>query len=147
MIERVARSASRNPLVRYIAFGVVCGLAGLVAGGVSALVGATGVAEVVIKAASTTAAMAVAMLCCRWWWNGLDEAAQEAHKWAWWWGSTYGLAFGGVVLLTLFTANQGAPALAAWGARDLLLAGAGLVVTVQCAGYAIAWAIWWWRRR
>ena len=147
MIDRVARRASRNPLVRYIAFGLACGLAGLVAGGVSALIGGTGMVGVMVKAVTTTAAMAIAMVFCRSWWNGLDEAAREAHKWAWWWGSTYGLAFGGVALLTVFTAAKDTDAFAGWQTLDVLLSGAGLLVGVQCAGYAIAWAIWWWQRR
>jgi hypothetical protein len=147
MIDRVAKRASRNPLVRYLAYGLFCGLAGLVGGAISALVGGTGVVEVVVKAVTTTAAMAVAMFACRWWWNGLDEAAREAHKWAWWWGSTYGLAFGGVALLTVFTAAENTKAFAGWQTLDVLLSGAGLLVGVQCAGYAIAWGIWWWQRR
>jgi len=34
---------------------------------------------------------AVIALCIRWW-HGVDEAQREAWKWAWYWGSTFGLA-------------------------------------------------------
>lgn len=147
MINRVARSVTRHPLMRYLAFGVVCALAGGIAGGVSAAAGVAGVPQIIIKAGSMAAAMAVAMLACRWWWNALDEAAREAHKWAWWWGSTYGLAIGGVALLTLMTATGDAALFAAWEPLDLLMAGAGFVLAVQSIGYLIAWAAWWLRRR
>ncbi len=147
MIDRVARSATRNPLMRYLAVALVCAVAGLVAGGVSALTGSTGAVQIVVNAALMAAAMAVAMLACRWWWNALDEAAREAHKWAWWWGSTYGLAIGGVALLTLLTATRGAGVFDGWEPLDLLMAGAGFVVAVQSLGYLVAWAAWWLQRR
>ena len=147
MIDRVARSVTRNPLMRYLAVGVICAIAGGVAGGVSALTGSTGVVPIVVNAGLMAAAMAVAMLACRWWWNALDEAAREAHKWAWWWGSTYGLAIGGVALLTLLTATKGAGVFAGWEPLDLLMAGAGFVLAIQCTGYLVAWAAWWLQRR
>lgn len=147
MIDRAARRVTRNPLMRYLAVALVCALAGGVAGGVAAVTGATGALEVVIKAGSMALAMAVGMFACRWWWSTLDEAAREAHKWAWWWGSTYGLAVAGVGLLSLLIGTGGAGDFTGWSPADLLLAGAGGVVAVQTVGYAIAWAIWWLRRR
>src|SRR5690606_7138164 len=33
------------------------------------------------------------------WWRGLDEAAKEAHKWAWWWGGTLGFVVGGAAVV------------------------------------------------
>lgn len=147
MIDRVAKSVTRNPLLRYLAVGAVCAVAGGVAGGVSALFGSVGGLQVIVKAGLMALAMAVGMLACRWWWNTLDEAAREAHKWAWWWGSTYGLAIGGVAVLTLMTTTQDAGLFAGWTPLDLLLTGAGGVVGVQCLGYGIAWAVWWLQRR
>lgn len=147
MIDRAARSVTRNPLMRYLAVGAVCAVAGGVAGGVSALTGTTGIIQVIIKAGLMAAAMAVAMLACRWWWSALDEAAREAHKWAWWWGSTYGLAIGGIALLTLMMATGDTALFADWLPLDLLMAGAGFVLAVQSIGYLIAWAVWWLRRR
>ncbi|HEY1225399.1 MAG TPA: hypothetical protein VGE54_09245 [Brevundimonas sp.] len=146
MIDHVARSVTRNPLMRYLAVGAVCALAGGVAGGVSALAGTTGAVQVIVKAGTMAIAMAVAMLACRWWWNSIDEAAREAHKWAWWWGSTYGLAIAGTGLLTLLTTDRNATLFAGKGADEILLMGVGAVLIVQCAGYAVAWAIWWLRR-
>ena len=148
MIDRVAKSVTRNPLLRYLAVGIVCAVAGGVAGGVSALSGADGVLEVIVKAGAMTAAMAVGLVVCNWWWQGLDEAAREAHKWAWWWGSTFGLAIGGVALLTLMAAGgEGGGLLADQAPVDVFMTGAFVIVGMQTAGYAIAWAFWWLQRR
>jgi len=90
--------------------------------------------------------MAIGLWSCTLWWRGLDEAAQEAHKWAWWWGSTFGLAIGGVVLFAVVL-GAGDRLLAGRASDDLVLIGAALVGFVQIAGYGIAWAVWWLRRR
>ena len=85
------------------------------------------------------------------WMKSIDEAAQEAHKWSWYWGGSAGLALGmvGFVLtLSPVTANWDLPtihgradpvAYAATGAFGLMV-----LLTV---GYAIAWAWWWFSRR
>jgi hypothetical protein len=139
---------SERPLARYGAVVAVCILAGAVAGGISGAMasisgeGGAGVAAVV--AVSTGLAMAAVLWACDRWWRGLDEAAQEAHKWAWWWGSTFGLAIGGVALFTLvFAAGDGLSG----EPKDLLLGGAALVAGVQTVGYGVAWAVWWLKRQ
>jgi len=43
---------------------------------------------VVLLAAAVAVFSAIHSL---YWWRALDEAAQEAHKWAWWWGGNLGL--------------------------------------------------------
>ena len=45
------------------------------------------------------------------------------------------------------TTTQDAALFAGWTPMDLLLTGAFGVVGVQCAGYGIAWAVWWLQRR
>ena len=148
MIDRVAAEVRRNPLVRYLVVGGVCIIAGGVAGAVSAMVGGTGALNLVVNAVVSSLAMAAALAICAWWWRGLDEAAREAHKWAWYWGSNFGLAIGGVALLTLMAAEgDGGGLLAGQNAIDLLMIGACAVVGVQALGYAIAWAFWWLQRR
>ena len=62
--------------------------AGGIAGGVSAAVGDGGWSSAPTVAGAVGLAMAVGLWVCARWWRGLDEAAQEAHKWAWWWGSS-----------------------------------------------------------
>ena len=135
---------SERPLTRYLALMGVCLLAGGIAGGVSAVFGDRGPASPAIVAGVVGLAMAAGLWVCARWWRALDEAAQEAHKWAWWWGSTFGLAIAGVVLFTLV---YGAPDGLVGEPGDLFLAGAALVALCQTAGYAIAWAFWWLKRR
>ncbi|MBL8771396.1 MAG: hypothetical protein JNK30_08435 [Phenylobacterium sp.] len=79
-------------------------------------------------------------------WRSLDEAAQEAQKWAWFWGGSAGLGFGVLAIafypdLALQLARPGA------SAEKLMLAGATAVMAAQLIGFLVAWAFWWWRRR
>jgi hypothetical protein len=135
---------SERPLARYGALVFVCLLAGGIAGGVSAAVGDGGWSSAPTVAGAVGLAMAVGLWVCARWWRGLDEAAQEAHKWAWWWGSTFGGSLGGVALFTL--AYSGESALTGDPA-DILIGGAGLIVIAQALGYGVAWAVWWLQRR
>jgi len=97
-------------------------------------------------------AAAVIALCIRWW-RGVDEAQREAWKWAWYWGSTFGLAVP-IPVFVLLSADQ-ARLLSALltglgGPTDVRLAFvAGILVTLvpMLAGAAIAWVVWWGRRR
>jgi len=141
---------SEHPLRRY---GFVLGAA-LVAGGIGGFVAS------VVKGASSegsllyplavaltmSASMGAALWACAHWWRGLDEAAQEAHKSAWWWGCTYGLALGAVALFTLLHAG-GADLLDGIRPVDAMLGGILLVALFQTVGYGIAWSVWWLRRR
>ncbi len=135
---------SERPLARYGLLMAVCLIAGGIAGGVSAAFGETAGAGPLIVAGSVGLAMAAGLWVCAGWWRSLDEAAQEAHKWAWWWGSTFGLAIGSVALFTLAYATPGALTAEP---KDLLLGGAGILALGQTAGYGIAWAFWWLQRR
>lgn len=139
---------SEHPLRRYGAVLSVCGIAGMAAGGVAGLVTALSDEASVGGAALIAAAVALAMAAGLWaslkWWKALDEAAQEAHKWAWWWGSTVGLCFAGVILLTLL---YGAGDLGEAPVKDVLMGGCALVTGCQMVGYGIAWAAWWLKRR
>jgi heme A synthase len=72
---------------------------------------------VALTAAMISAAMAAGLAGCIWWWRGIDEAAREAHKWAWWWGGTGGMAVGAVLLLTLMMRAQDVPVPAASARR------------------------------
>ncbi len=104
---------------------------------------------VIATAALITVTMAAALGGGVWWWARLDEAAREAHKWAWWWGGSVGMALGGVLLLTVATHGDSA-AVSAWiGDTPADAFGAGMVAILlfQLVGYTVAWALWWLRRR
>jgi hypothetical protein len=91
-------------------------------------------------------AMGAAMALCVWWWRGIDEAAREAHKWAWWWGGTGGMAVGAALVLSLQLG--GAPINTTdMSAGDLIAAGMMSILLFQVVGYSIAWAAWWLRHR
>ena len=135
---------SEHPLRRYGALIAVCMVTGGIAGGVSAAFGDQSSAGPVIVAGSVGLAMAAGLWVCARWWRGLDEAAQEAHKWAWWWGSTFGLAIG---MVALFTLAYGAPDALTAEPKDLLIGGAALIGLAQTLGYSVAWAVWWLQRR
>lgn len=86
------------------------------------------------------------------WMRSIDEAAREAHKSAWYWGGSGGMAVGGV-LVCLSTLPQAAPLrIPSWldGRTDpaaYAATGALAMLLLMLAGYMAAWAWWWLRRR
>lgn len=79
-------------------------------------------------------------------WRLLDEAAKEAHKFAWFWGGCGALLLTLPAMLLVDTATLEAM----FGPRDAddwLVAGMQVVVLTQIAGYALAWSGWWLVRR
>ena len=76
-------------------------LAALVTGGVLGFMKASGQDVMSSSAALWTVGvfavftMLVAMWVSLKWMSSIDEAAQEAHKWAWFWGGSSGMAVGG----------------------------------------------------
>lgn len=86
-----------------------------------------------------------------WWMKSIDEAAQEAHKWSWYWGGSCGLSIAMFGYLAFFL-----PASADWdlptmsGRTDPMayaVTGGLFVIFLLLAGYTIAWALWWFQRR
>lgn len=83
------------------------------------------------------------------WWNRLDEAAREAHKWAWFWGGSGGASFGfiAVAAATRFGRIDGSPVLGSWTPAEAFYNGAMALMACQLVGYSLAWAVWWLQRR
>lgn len=125
---------------------VVAALAGI---GTSIFGDQPGPIGLAMTVAMISAAMAVGFAACLWWWRGIDEAAREAHKWAWWWGGSGGIAVGAVVLLTVMSRADTQPLLAGAGPDSAAVFAAGMMVILlfQLAGYALAWAGWWLKHR
>ena len=133
----------------YILVLVGVGLVGGLAGGLQAVIndhaGPYAAAATIALMAITCA---IAFAACIWWWRGIDEAAREAHKWAWWWGGSGGMAAGALVLLSVSSNEQASSAAAIdLGAGELLLGGMWIILMFQLAGYAVAWAVWWLKHR
>lgn len=145
----ISTALARRPVVRYLAAAALCAAGGAVGGAVAFAVGSASVIGVLSAAAGAGFAMLVVVASSVLWWNTLDEAAREAHKWAWWWGSTGGLAVGGVAVITLAGSGTSGSLLATLGSDpvDILLAGAFACALFQVIGYALAWAGWWLARR
>lgn len=124
-------------------------LVGGIAGGAAAVLGdQPGPLGMAVTAALMAVAMAVSLGVCIWWWRGIDEAAREAHKWAWWWGGSAGMALGAILMLTLSLRDEDVFRMEAdASAADLVAGGMFAVLLFQLAGYTIAWAAWWLRHR
>ena len=94
------------------------------------------------------AVMAATLAVSIWWWRRLDEAAREAHKWAWYWGGSAGMVVGLAAILTLTTRDvdlaRFLPADANPG--DMIVGGMMSILLFQLVGYTLAWA-WWWLAR
>lgn len=106
-----------------------------------------GIAGFWVNAALLLVAMGFAMALCVWWWRGIDEAAREAHKWAWWWGGTGGMAVGATVLLSLQLGDDTPITATDLSVSDLIAGGMVSILVFQMLGYGIAWAAWWLRHR
>jgi hypothetical protein len=132
-----------------LTFGVTALVAALAGIGSATFGDQPGAVGLGLTIAMISVAMAVGFAACLWWWRGIDEAAREAHKWAWWWGGSGGMAVGGVVLLSLMARDDATPLPAGIGpdAGDVFVAGMLAVLLFQLAGYVIAWAGWWLKHR
>ena len=149
MNELETRRSISGP-ARFAISGAALLVVGLVTGvGAGLLSGQSRPAAIAATAGFITVTMAVALGGGVWWWSRLDEAAREAHKWAWWWGGSTGMAVGAVLLLTLVTHGESA-IVSAWAGdtpADTFGAGMVAILSFQMVGYALAWIIWWLRRR
>lgn len=83
-------------------------------------------------------------------WRRLDEAAREAHKFAWYWGGNAGIVVVMVafsVLMTPGAANFVEGEFAGQSPSELLAFGMISALMAQVVGYVIAWVGWWIARR
>lgn len=79
-----------------------------------------------------------------WIWRGMDEAAREAHKSAWYWGATVGI----VLAMPLFLFEGESERLrAGLSLADSFEQGALSLLLLQSICYGLAWGFWWLRRR
>ena len=103
-----------------------------------------------VIAAIALVTMTGAMVVGAAWMRSIDEAAQEAHKSAWYWGGSGGMAIGGVLLI-LAAAQPAAsldlsPFLGRTDPAAYAAAGAFAMLTLMLIGYGVVWA-WWWLSR
>lgn len=121
-------------------------------GAVGGFIDSTDVGEGVtgysIRAAVIGVGLALGFVLCFRWWAALDEAAREAHKWAWFWGGSAGMS-GGLLLLFTLTLRDGStlPSVFGTSPASAFVAGMTTLVLFQFAGYVLAWAWWWLKHR
>lgn len=82
------------------------------------------------------------------WWRCLDEAAKEAHKWAWWWGGNLGFVVGGAAVVIAAVAGVNLlPGAVPHTDAALIALGVAAAFAAQAVGYGVAWCGWWIARR
>jgi hypothetical protein len=86
------------------------------------------------------------------WMRSIDEAAQEAHKAAWFWGGCGGMMVGGIFIILTVLPQARTWAVPSWAAdrtdpAAYAATGAFSMMLLMLLGYTIVWAWWWWRRR
>ncbi len=86
------------------------------------------------------------------WMRSIDEAAREAHKSAWYWGGSGGMALGGFLVCLATLPRAASIHIPSWidGRTDpaaYAATGAFAILLLMLIGYILAWAWWWLRRR
>lgn len=143
--KTVRKAATREELAQRILAG--CGIFGGLLGAGLALMDKLNV-EVPWRAMGMglVVVMVIAAFVTWLYWRLIDEAAQAAHKFAWFWGGQGGmvvaLAAGVFANSTKLTEVYGDLGAAGW-----LYAGMVVLLSCQIVGYALAWAGWWLVRR
>jgi hypothetical protein len=151
------RSARANFLLKVVGGLVLLTVCSVIGGGVIGYLSASnpeiagGSAALWVIGAIAMALMIGSLAVGVVWMRSIDEAAREAHKAAWYWGGSGGMAVGGVfaILATLpaaenwripsvFSGRTDAAAYVATGAFGLM--------TLMIIGYTIVW-VWWWLAR
>ncbi len=85
------------------------------------------------------------------WMRSIDEAAREAHKAAWYWGGSGGMALGGVLVCLATLPQADSLHIPSWldGRTDpaaYAATGAFGMMLLMLIGYTVVWA-WWWITR
>lgn len=83
-------------------------------------------------------------------WRRLDEAAREAHKFAWYWGGSFGMGLAVALAVTL-TKGDFDPQLAqmseAAGPGNFVGLGMMAAMGIQAVCYLMVWSGWWISKR
>lgn len=139
------RRASRETVAQSILVGA--GLLGLVLGAGSA---ALETFDVSVPRPLLVVLAFVLMVVASWssliYWRNLDEAAREAHKFAWFWGASAGMIVA-IPVMALLSAGWLEAVSGPLPTNSWMMAGMMTMLGLQVVGYGVAWAGWWWMRR
>jgi len=146
MTDRPPVPKRKKPLGYASVLGL-CVIFGLLVGGASGFINDMGGAiadplRAILLTITVVFVLAISLI----WWRGADEAVREAHKWAWYWGGSVGIA-AGMVVFALLSWDSRLIALPPLEPADAVMIGMTLILGLQVVGYTVAWAIWWLRRR
>ena len=98
-----------------------------------------------LRALAILSLVPVLGLACLLYWRRIDEAAREAHKFAWYWGGSLGLAIASAVMVIVQRSNL--PFLPTdMPAGELVAFGITLCMVAQVLCYGVVW-VWWWLAR
>lgn len=145
MNGKTARKASREEVAQRILVG--CGVFGGLIGAGGAMVNRL---DIVIPPPVVGVGAAIAVIgisaVSLIYWRMIDEAAREAHKFAWFWGGMAGtvvaLLIGAIIDSDRLRAMYGDLQPTGW-----LILGMGALLVAQTSGYVLAWAGWWLARQ
>jgi len=145
MHEQSSSQAKRQALAQRLVVGA--GLFGASVGAGGALLAKTGLSlPPGLVFAASLVAMVVFFWVCVVYWRNIDEAAREAHKFAWFWGGTGGL----IVLMPVGALVTNERLVAMFHERspsEWVILGFLTLLTAQLVGYGLVWAGWWLRQR
>ncbi|MFT4251663.1 MAG: hypothetical protein QM608_04180 [Caulobacter sp.] len=145
-------SRANRRLIGVIFGTIAVAILGGIVGGVLMVLGRKSPLAAGLSELAVAGVMVVVMVMTLWltarWWRAADEMVREAHKWAWYWGGSAGIAAGGVLFanVALFPASFNA-SLADATPSQIFIGGVGLCFLLQIAGYVLAWSGWWFARR
>lgn len=109
-----------------------------------------GIENPILEGGLVALVVALAMAGSVVYWRRLDEAAREAHKFAWYWGGSAGLGVA-TIAFALMMGQAGVPVTTGFdgGTRPEDFVALGILGTIlaQVTGYAIAWVGWWVSKR
>jgi hypothetical protein len=151
-------SAKRKLLKTSVVVGGGLLATGLIAGVAIGYLSSSG-ADMVVNTAAFWIVVAIAvaaMVAALWfsflWMRSIDEAAREAHKWAWYWGGSSGMAAGGVLIMLAALPQAAQVSIPNWfieraDPAAYAATGAFGMLSLMIIGYLIAWGCWWLARR
>ncbi|MDR7230010.1 hypothetical protein J2X45_001091 [Caulobacter sp. BE264] len=130
-----------------LGFLVASGLLGAVGGAGVSLLREIGVTPSTTVLGYALLAMAPLMIVASViYWRNIDEAAREAHKFAWFWGGSGSLVLAAPLAMLVgdarLTALAGQHSPSEWFAIGVFS-----LLVFQLTAYVLVWAVWWIRQR
>lgn len=145
MSDKVGAQAGREALAQKILIGFAL-FGGLLGAGAAVLQKLEIVPSRPVLFVGALVFLAIISVATVIYWRSIDEAAREAHKFAWFWGANGGM----LVVIPLCALIGSERLVAVMGERTpggWTLFGMLAVLAAQIIGYGLVWAGWWLRQR